>query len=51
MAAALDQARIAAKKDEVPIGAVIVCNQEIIAASHNQNRELSDPTAHAEILA
>ncbi len=51
MAAALDQARIAAKKDEVPIGAVIVCNQEIIAATHNQNRELSDPTAHAEILA
>lgn len=50
MKEALNQAFIAFKKDEVPVGAVIVENGKIIAASHNQNLKLSDPTAHAEIL-
>ena len=48
---ALIQAKIAFDKDEVPVGAVIVENGQIIASSYNQNRALSDPTAHAEIMA
>lgn len=51
MIEALLQAEIAFIKDEVPVGAVIVENQKIIAATYNQNRLLKDPTAHAEILA
>jgi tRNA(adenine34) deaminase len=51
MEQALSQAQIAFKKDEVPVGAIIVENGKIIAVAHNQNLELSDPTAHAEILA
>ncbi len=51
MEAALLQARIAFAKDEVPVGAVVVENGEIIAASYNQNRDNVDPTAHAEIVA
>ena len=37
--------------DEVPVGAVIVYNNEIIAKAHNQIKMLKDPTAHAEIIA
>jgi tRNA(adenine34) deaminase len=37
--------------DEVPVGAVIVENNQVIIATHNRNIELKDPTAHAEILA
>ena len=48
---ALNQAKIAFAKDEVPVGAVIVENGKIIAAVHNNNLHLKDPTAHAEILA
>lgn len=51
MAEALNQAKIAAKQDEVPVGAVVVCDGEIIALAHNQNLTLIDPTAHAEIVA
>lgn len=51
MQLALEQAKIAFAKDEVPVGAIIVENGQIIAATHNQNRILSDPTAHAEMLA
>ncbi|MBO6727455.1 MAG: nucleoside deaminase [Rhizobiaceae bacterium] len=51
MGAALEQAHDAAKRGEVPVGAVIVRNGEIIAAAGNRTRELNDPTAHAEILA
>lgn len=50
MEKALDQARLAYVADEVPVGAIIVDNGKIIASSHNQNRSLKDPTAHAEIL-
>lgn len=50
MRLALDQAKIAFENNEVPVGAVIVENGEIIATAHNQNIFLNDPTAHAEIL-
>lgn len=48
---ALDLARQAALQGEVPVGAVVVRNGEIVASAHNRPRGLSDPTAHAEILA
>ncbi|MDB5666005.1 deaminase, partial [Cypionkella sp.] len=51
MDAALDQARLAALRGEVPIGAVVVKDGQIIAAAGNRTRELTDPTAHAEVLA
>lgn len=47
----MEEAKSAAARDEVPIGAVIVHKGEIIAAASNRTRELNDPTAHAEILA
>jgi tRNA(adenine34) deaminase len=50
-AEALNQAQIAFSQGEVPVGAVIVKNNQIIAAAHNQNITLKDSTAHAEILA
>ncbi|WP_163195019.1 nucleoside deaminase [Clostridium thermarum] len=51
MKAALEQARIALGKNEVPVGAVIVKDDQIIAEAHNLKESLKDPTAHAEILA
>ena len=51
MAAALDEARAAGARGEVPVGAVIVAGGRIIAQAGNRTRELSDPTAHAEVLA
>lgn len=51
MREALDQAKIAFEKNEVPVGAVIVENGKIIARSFNHNLISSDPTAHAEIMA
>jgi tRNA(adenine34) deaminase len=51
MQEALNQARIAFEKDEVPVGCVIVCEGEIIAKAYNQNKILGDAFAHAEILA
>lgn len=51
MQLALNEARAAAQKDEVPIGAVIVQGNQIIGSSGNRIIELSDPTAHAELLA
>jgi tRNA(adenine34) deaminase len=51
MAAAIDQARAAEAIDEVPIGAVIARDGEIIAAAHNRRHTDADPTAHAELLA
>jgi tRNA(adenine34) deaminase len=51
MAAALDEARLAADHDDVPVGAVIVRGGELLAAGHNERERLADPTAHAEILA
>lgn len=51
MKRALEQARLAADIDEVPVGAVIVHDQRIIGAAHNLTRQLRDPTAHAEMIA
>jgi tRNA(adenine34) deaminase len=49
MQLALEQARHAAARGEVPVGAVLVRDGKVIASSGNRTRELSDPTAHAEI--
>ena len=51
MQEALKLAHEAAKKDEVPVGAVITHNIKIIARAHNQVEMLKDPTAHAEMIA
>ncbi|MDR1524691.1 MAG: nucleoside deaminase [Tannerella sp.] len=51
MKQALAEARLAAAEDEVPVGAVIVYGDRIIARAHNQTERLNDPTAHAEMLA
>jgi tRNA(Arg) A34 adenosine deaminase TadA len=51
MRQALDQARLAAEKDEVPVGAVLVDEKgELVAAGHNQPISTNDPSAHAEIV-
>jgi tRNA(adenine34) deaminase len=51
MAIALAEAGVGANRGEVPVGAVVVCGDELLAQAHNRTRELADPTAHAEILA
>jgi tRNA(adenine34) deaminase len=51
MKAALVEARKAFDKQEVPVGAVVVCNDIIIARAHNMTETLKDPTAHAEMQA
>ena len=51
MKQALSEAKLAFEKDEVPIGAVVVCNDHIIARAHNLTETLNDVTAHAEMQA
>ena len=51
MQQALKEAQAAFDADEVPVGAVVVMNNQIIARAHNQVELLNDSTAHAEILA
>ncbi|MFN3256587.1 MAG: tRNA adenosine(34) deaminase TadA [Ilumatobacter sp.] len=51
MAVAIDEARVALDHDDVPVGAVVVRNGEIIARRHNERELTGDPTAHAEVLA
>jgi tRNA(adenine34) deaminase len=51
MALALAEAEQAAVADEVPIGAVIVRQGQVLASAHNQREQLRDPTAHAEMIA
>lgn len=51
MAEALEEARAAADRGEVPVGAVVVSGGEILARAGNRTLELKDPTAHAELLA
>jgi tRNA(adenine34) deaminase len=51
MQQALVQARMAFEADEVPVGAVVVLQNRIIARGHNQVEQLTDATAHAEMLA
>ena len=49
--AALEEARAAALRGEVPVGAVVVRDGAVLARAGNRTRELADPTAHAEMLA
>ena len=51
MAAALDEARRGLAAGEVPVGAVVVIEDEIVGRAHNAPITLADPTAHAEVLA
>lgn len=51
MREALREAGLAASEDEVPIGAVIVWKDRVIAKGHNMTERLADPTAHAEMIA
>ena len=51
MKKALEEARQAYAKDEIPVGAVVVCNDRIIARAHNLTETLTDVTAHAEMQA
>ncbi len=51
MQQALLQAKLAFEADEVPVGAIVVINNKIIARAYNQVELLKDPTAHAEVLA
>src|SRR6478735_248476 len=48
---ALKEAQLAFDKKEIPVGAVVVCQNRIIARAHNQTEQLTDATAHAEMLA
>ena len=51
MQMALVEAVAAFEESEVPVGAVIVHHNEVVAAAHNQREQLQDPTAHAEMIA
>ncbi len=51
MRLALREAEAASAEDEVPIGAVVLREGQVIAAAHNQREQLRDPTAHAEMIA
>ncbi len=51
MRLALREARLAVEHDDVPIGAVVVREGELIASAHNERELRGDPTAHAEVLA
>ena len=51
MSRALDEARLAVDHGDVPVGAVVVADGEVIATGHNRREVDGDPTAHAELLA
>lgn len=51
MGLALRQARLAAEAGNVPVGAVVLAGDEVLASRHNERRQTGDPTAHAEVLA
>lgn len=51
MSMALEEARSAGLEGEIPVGAVVVCGNRIIARTHNLTQRLNDPTAHAEMQA
>ena len=51
MQVALEQARAALAHDDVPVGAVVVAHDEVVAAAKNERELRRDPTAHAEVLA
>lgn len=51
MRAALDEAKVALDLGEVPVGAAVVLDGEIVSSAHNEREATLDPTAHAEVLA
>jgi len=51
MQMALQQARLALEEGEIPVGAVVVCRDRLVAKARNQTERLNDSTAHAEMLA
>jgi len=51
MQIALKMATYGNQYNEIPVGAIIVCNNKIIAKAHNQTEQLNDATAHAEMIA
>ncbi|MCC7086459.1 MAG: nucleoside deaminase [Pirellulales bacterium] len=51
MRMAIAEAEAALSENEVPVGAVIVYGERVIATAHNQREQLKDPTAHAEMIA
>lgn len=51
MRLALEEAQLAAEEDEVPVGAVVVMDGQVLGRGHNQTETLRDVTAHAEIIA
>lgn len=51
MGQALKEAQKALEQDEIPVGAIVVCQNKIIGKGHNQTEKLNDVTAHAEMLA
>lgn len=51
MRLALEEAELAAAEGEVPIGAVVVCDGEVVARAHNRRENDADPSAHAEFTA
>lgn len=51
MKQALKQAELALENGEIPVGAIVVCENQIIARAYNQTEQLHDVTAHAEIIA
>ena len=51
MLEALEEARYALREDEVPVGAIVVKDEEIVARAHNLSRQQNNPTLHAEVLA
>jgi len=50
MRLALQEAEMAAEAGEIPVGAVLTCNDKLIARAHNQTERLNDATAHAEMM-
>ena len=51
MTIALDEARVALGHEDVPVGAIVVVDDEVVARRHNERELTGDPTAHAELLA
>jgi len=51
MGLAIEQARLAGDRGEVPIGAIVVVDGRVVARRHNERERTQDPTAHAELLA
>lgn len=51
MQKALEEACLAAREGEIPVGAIVVCKGQVIARAHNQTERLNDVTAHAEMIA